>query len=283
MMTNAPFLRRLAAALLAVASMTMPPTAAQDAPPPKETAPVDVGGPDGGAPRRPAQTPDLPLQGRTRQVRFDGSDIELLTPVAQPGKAFATVIELPEDGLKTILVHSNEDRISLEHEADKLFLKLLAPVEGYLDVVGRSGRLYRILFKPVTGGIFDSRLRVTAAEPAAKPAERSSSPPLFRRTPPALELIRAMRLSRPLEGYQVQQVNIILARSAGVEARAIYRYAASETLCGYIVRLSNHGTEQLRVDPSRFAGPDLVACAAREFVVAPGRHTFLYFVLVSGS
>lgn len=217
---------------------------------------------------------ELPLQARSREVSFDGTDLEVLVPVAQATSGFATVVALPETGIKSVLVHANEEDLSLEHVEGRLFLKLLKKSEGYVDAIGASGTLYRIRIQPVTGGVFDSTVRVKSGVLAGLKTPRADGRP---KVPEALQLIRAMRLGEGLEGAAISRSDTVVLKTQTSEAQVVYVYD-TPTLTGYIVRLGNTSSDALRVNLPSFAGPGLVASATREFVVPPGKHTYLYFV-----
>jgi hypothetical protein len=229
----------------------------------------------GGGPK----TKELPLEATPvpREVRHDGNHIEVRIPVARVGTGYVTVVELPEKAIKNVLVHFKDDEISLEHVESKVFVKLLKRAEGYLDVVGTSGTLYRLLVRPVTGGAFDGTVRVKCGreKPALSGPEAKNNSK--RSTPEALQLVRAMRLSQGMDGVDVFSIDQVLDRDDSIEARAVYVFETPR-MVGYVVKFTNLGNEAIRVDLSRFAGPTLVAAATREFVVEGKKHTYLYFV-----
>jgi hypothetical protein len=219
-----------------------------------------------------AQDSSLELQARSREVKFErGIDIEIRVPVSRPGAGYSASIELPEQ-ISEVLVRLHDDEISLDHSKATLFVTLLKKAEGHLDVVGASGTVYRLLIRPVPGGIFDSFVLVRGSIPRAEPSE-----PRRRQTPEALNVMRAMRLSVVTDQIEAYAVDRVVFSDELVRASAVYVYE-SPGLVGYVVKLANLGDEALRVEPQRFAGASLVAMAAREYVLPPKKHTYLYFV-----
>lgn len=225
------------------------------------------------------ESKEAPLNPRVpaREPLYDGNPIVVNVPVSRNGSALVTVVQIPEETIKTILVHLDNEELSLEQNGSKIFIKLLKRSEGFLDVVGESETLYRLLIKPVPGGMYDSTVKILPAaigNKAPNPKKVDARP---RATPEALKLLRAMRLSEGLASADIASFDALLFRDEVVEARTLYIYE-TPTLVGYICRLSNLSDEALRLDLTRFAGPGLVASATRDFVLKAKGETILYFV-----
>jgi hypothetical protein len=230
-------------------------------------------------PKSGEESKEAPLNPRVpaREPLYDGNPIVVSVPVSRNGSALVTVVQIPEESIKTILVHLDNEELSLEQNGSKIFIKLLKRCEGFLDVLGESDTLYRLLLKPMTGGIYDSTVKIQAAaisNKAPNPKRVEAKP---RSTPEALKVLRAMRLSEGLASADIAAFDALLFRDEVVEARTLYIYE-TPTLVGYICRLSNRSDETLRVDLTRFAGSGLVASATREFIVKAKGETILYFV-----
>ena len=90
-------------------------------------------------------------------------------------------------------------------------------------------------------------------------------------------MIRAMRLGRrPAQGTVLRATSEVHL-SKDISANATYMYDGP-SYRGYVIRIENVSDSTRRLDPSRFAGRDLVLAGAREMVLDPGAKTLLYLV-----
>lgn len=201
----------------------------------------------------------------SREVEASGGAIEIRVPVSAEGRHPATVVSFPEEALEALVAGWNEGDLSVERRRENLFLKLLRPVEGDLHVLGASGALYRLAVRPAAGA-YDGHVRIV------RPAPRGS-----RGVPEPVELLRAMRLGRrPPEGA-VWKADAPLEGPPELSLRLAWVYDTA-SFRGYVLRARNVAGGTRRLDPSRFAGRDLVLAGAREMVLGPGKETLLYFV-----
>lgn len=209
----------------------------------------------------------LPQSGAAREVLFDGArSIEIRPALSDETRHRTCVVSFPEESIETLVVAWNDGDLSLERKRGHLFIKLLRPAEGDLHVLGAGGTLYRLRLKPAEGSAADEQVRIVL--PSA----------LAARTPDAIALVRAMRLSRPPESANVRRLPYeILSRIGSVEARGRWAYETTHHT-GHVVELLNTGSEPFHVDPRRFSGPDLLLVGVREPVLPPGGRTQLYFV-----
>jgi hypothetical protein len=206
-------------------------------------------------------------EGRAREVVFDEARaVEVRLAVADASRHATCVVTFPEESIQAIVASWSEGDLSLERRRENLFLKLFKKVEGDLHVVGASGTLYRLYLRPVES---DADTRVRIVKPAAvKKAGAVTS----------LELVRAMRRGEAPEWASVRSCERPVAKSQVAEYVCRWVYEATH-YTGYVVELRNLTDQAVRVDPSRFAGRDLVLIGSREMVVKPGGSTYLYLVL----
>jgi hypothetical protein len=204
------------------------------------------------------------LAQEAREVPASDRPVEVRVPVAADGRQPATVVTFPEESLEALVAGWAEGDLTVERRRENLFLKLLRKAEGDLHVLGGSGTLYRLAIRPADGA-YDGRVRILA--PTSKPAS----------APAAIELIRAMRLGRrPAEGVVLRAHGEVYS-GPDLAARLAYAYDTAEHR-GYVIRVENRSDAELRLDPSRFAGPGLLLVGAREMVLAAGASTLLYAV-----
>lgn len=199
-----------------------------------------------------------------RDVPQTERSVEILVPVAGESKHVGTVVSFPEDSVEAIVAGWNEEDLSLERRRDRIFLKLLRRAEGDLHVLGSSGTLYR-LYVRAADGVYDGHVRILRPEKKSTPGST------------AVDLVRAMRNGRAMDGATVRKASGVLHQTA--QSRLIPRYVYDTDLHrGYVVALENLGAVPLRVDPSKFSGEGLELVGAREMVVEPKNATLLYFV-----
>jgi type IV secretory pathway VirB9-like protein len=205
--------------------------------------------------------------GRTREVVYDPSrSIEIRPAVSDASHHVTCVVTFPEESIETLVAAWNEADLSIERKRDHLFIKLFRPVEGDLHVLGAGGTLYRLYIKAAEGEP-DAQVRIV------RPAEAAA-----KRSPAALELVRAMRLARPPETVSVRRApNDVLFRAGSAEARARWVYESTH-YTGYVVEVANGGESAVHLDPRCFAGRDLVLVGVRESVVPARSKTLLYLV-----
>lgn len=210
----------------------------------------------------------LALQ-EAREVLASERPIEVRVPVSAESEHRATVVSFPEESLEALVSGWNEGDLSIERRAESLFIKLLRPARGDLHVLGASGTLYRLAILPAEGA-YDGHVRV-------RPRERGR-----RAAPEAVELVRAMRLGRlPAEGAVLRAEGPVFA-SAEVAARLAFVYE-TDSYRGFVLKVENVSAHPRRLDPSRFAGRELVLVGAREMLLAPGAKTLLYLVFGKAS
>jgi hypothetical protein len=199
-----------------------------------------------------------------REVLLSDRPVELRVPVATDGRHPAAVVSFPEDSLEALVAGWNEGDLTVERRRENLFLKLLRKVEGDLHVLSASGTLYRLAIRPAEGP-YDGRVRLVL--PASK-----SSP-----TPEPIELIRAMRLGRrPVSGAVFRASGEVWSNG---DLLATLAYAYDTPSCrGYVLRVENRSVSEIRLDPSRFAGPGLLLAGARDMRLLPAAKTSLYLV-----
>jgi len=220
--------------------------------------------------------------GTTRSVTpRDGETIPLQVRVSDASTNVLTVVTFP-DPIQHVVSSWNPKDLSVEHETTKLFIKLLAKVEGHLDVVTSVGKHYRLYVAPAPAtGRYDSHVTVksgggTTEEGERKEGRRSHAGP---GTGP-IELIKAMRLGQiPPDATVRSGKKEVLFASDGLEARFLWVFETGRYR-GYVVELSNKSADDAYyVDVSRFRADNLVLIGAREVVVRPQTSTRVYLVL----
>ena len=207
----------------------------------------------------------LCLLQESRDVALADAPVEIRVPVVGEGRQRATVVTFPEDSLEALVAGWKEGDLSVERRRENLFLKLLRRAEGDLHVLGGSGRLYRLSVRPAEEA-YDGQVRILAPKAQSRPI------------PEPVELVRAMRLGRLPEDGHVRKAQGVLYRSDTIEVRGVYVYETS-SYRGYVARVENISSDSHRLDPSRFAAPELVLAGARQMVLRPGETTHLYLVL----
>jgi len=200
----------------------------------------------------------------TRDVIASDRPVEVSVPVSTDTQHRATVVSFPEESLEALVAGWNENDLSIERRRENLFIKLLRKAQGDVSVLGGSGALYRLTLVPADGP-YDGHVRILAAKETKRGA------------PESLDLLRAMRLGRrPIEGT-VLRSDLEIETSSEWSLRVVYVYETS-AYRGYVARIGNVSAASVRLDPSRFVSRNLVLCAARELLLAPGEKTLLYLV-----
>lgn len=200
----------------------------------------------------------------TREVFLSDRPVEIRVPVSTDQEHRSTVVSFPEETLEALIAGWNDGDLSVERRRENLFIKLLRKAEGDLQVLGGSGTLYRLSIKPAQDSP-DGHVRLRV------PRERKKD------APEAIELIRTMRLGRRPADGAVLQASETIYRSSELVVRMTYVYES--TSCrGFVLRAENVSADPQRLDPSRFAGKDLILAGARELLLPPGGGTLLYLV-----
>ncbi len=210
-------------------------------------------------------------------VAKDGQTVTVKARVAEAGKNFLTVLALP-DAVAHVVSSWDAKDLSLEQEGSRLFIKLLAKAEGFLDVVTTGGLHVRFFLVGVAApGAFDSTIVVRigggeAPAPSAPAGRRGGSGG-------ALELAKAMRLGDvPPDATVRSGGNEDLLRMANLEAKLHYVYETARYR-GYVLGLANLSlSEAYHLDVRRFGGEALVLVGAKDVVIPPGKSTRLYVV-----
>lgn len=208
---------------------------------------------------------------RTVTVR-EGETVVLKLRMAEAGKNFLGVLTLPEAVAHVVSAWDPKD-LSVEHESNRLFLKLLTKSEGHLDVVTAGGSHFRFLLAPAEpGSPYDSNVIVRTAGSEVRAREEGGAGG-------ALELVRAMRLGLiPPDATVRSGKNEVLYFSPAFEVGHLYTYETGR-FRGDVLRLSNKSPgEAVYVDVTRWTGERLVLIGSKDVVVPPGKSTRLYVV-----
>jgi len=221
------------------------------------------------------KTTESPLRGVSRGDEYaSGRSIRVAVPYSSRA-ALVTCVSFPEKSIRSIVAAWAESNVSLEHSGGNLFIKLLRESEGHIDVIGGSGRLYRLYISPATSGAYDETLQVTLAEEA--PPRKESKPSAQVRSQ-ALDLILAMRRVEQPEGALVSggpDHAVQATPDAEMFIRLVYE---QDGFVGYVIELKNRSERELSLDLSRYQGEGLLLIGAREMSVKPGAFTLLYLV-----
>lgn len=218
---------------------------------------------------------ELPLRGTSRSEQYVRGGIIRVTVPYSTRATLVTCVSFPEKSIRSIVAAWAESNVSLEHSGGNLFIKLLRESEGHIDVIGGSGRLYRLYISPATSGTYDETLQVTL--PEETPASHESKPSAQVRSL-ALDLILAMRRGERPEGVLVSggpQHAVHAGPDAELFIRLVYEL---DGFVGYVIELQNRSGKELSLDLSRYQGEGLLLIGAREMSVAPGASTLLYLV-----
>lgn len=172
-----------------------------------------------------------------------------------------------ESSIAHLITAFNKDDISIEARQNKLFIKLLKEVEGSIDCIGGSGRLYRVTVVPSARSV--TLLSIKA------PADRSSA---AAEVPLPLQLMKAMRLGRPIEGATVARSSAILVDDPVLIVQLQWVYKL-DGLTGLVCTVRNRTMETLRLDPSRFHAEGVLVVGFRDLKLGAGEVTRLLMVV----
>ena len=218
--------------------------------------------------------------GSVRTVRVkDGETVTVKVQVADAERNILSVVTLPDPVAHVVSAWDRKD-LSLEHESNKLFLKLLSKVEGHVDVVTSSGAHYRFLLLPVPAEApYDSNVIVKTRENAEDDPKEKEKARVRRSASGALELIKAMRLGEVPPLATVRKGNgEVLWTSPNAQVTLLYVYETAR-FRGYVLGLANHASkEAYHVDVTRFTGERLVLIGSKDVVVPPGKSTRIFVV-----
>jgi len=216
------------------------------------------------------------LSGTSRVHEFSpGQSIQVAVPYSSRA-SLVTCVSFPEKSIRSIVAAWTESNVSLEHTGGNLFIKLLQEREGHIDVVGGSGRLYRLYVKPATAGPYDESLQITLSEESDRKKDQGKPSSQVRSV--ALDLILAMRRGELPEGALISS-GPDHAVQASVHAEMFIRLVYElDGFVGYVIELKNRSETEISLDLSRYQGEELLLIGAREMSVKSGASTLLYLV-----
>ncbi|MBI4575565.1 MAG: type-F conjugative transfer system secretin TraK [Planctomycetes bacterium] len=216
------------------------------------------------------------LAAPAREVVWDGrSTIALKVPVARPGASLTTAVVFPEEALADVIAGWDKEALTLERAYGQLFLRLLRDDHrGHLDVVGQSGRLYRLYLEPAAQGEHDEAVHIRLSEDVAGERLREA----LALTP--LGLIRAMRLGRVPQGVETEEATEELPplHDDGTLRLKVERVYRAALLTGYVLVLENTGATPYEVNVQKLTLPRLMLVGVESLHVPPGETTRLYLV-----
>jgi hypothetical protein len=190
----------------------------------------------------------------------------LPVPVSAPDRSVQGVVHLvDEESIAHLVTALGKDDVSLEAQRNKLFVKLLRAVEGSVDLIGGSGRLYRVLVVP-------------GQRTAPELSIRSPRAPAAGQLPAPLRLLRAMRVGAALDGAVVTKSDAVI-HDDGTIVVQIQRVYRIEELTGYVCTVRNRGGRPVDLDPTRFRAEGVLAVGVKDYRLGAGEVTRLYVVL----
>ena len=206
-------------------------------------------------------------------VHQEGVAIPIRVPVAAPDRLLTTAVIFPEEALADVIAGWDPSQISLERAYGQLFLRLLdKDHRGHLDVLGKSGRLYRLYLEPAADGEHDESVRITLASEAAKEIlERADQLG-------PLELMRAMKLGEVPQGVEVEEVldpekGWPLRLYDDGQRRLCVRWAyRTPYYTGYVLMLVNLDARPYDLDITRFSLPGLLLIGADRYHLGAPDH-----------
>ncbi len=210
--------------------------------------------------------------GGSREVTVkDGETVTIRLAVAANAKNVLTAVTFP-GAIKSVISAWDPKDLSVEHDASKLFLKLLSKAEGHLDVLTVDGLHARLYLLPAAAE-FDSHLVLKRAPD--RPEPKASAPAASG----ALELIKSMRLGAvPADATVRRGAGELLFEDDRVRATLLWVYD-SGLFRGFVAQVANRSDKDAAcIDLSRFHAEDLVLIGTRETQVSPGKATRLYLV-----
>lgn len=226
------------------------------------------------AAQEPSPAPGGSGMGVMRQAALlDGGTVEIRVRVSEPKKTVLSAVTFPA-AIRNIVSAWNEKDLSIDQAGNRLFLKLLSPAQGHLDVLLEGERLVRLYITPVKDDVpYDAALQIQLSLPLESAESRPD------RSSGALELARAMRLGEIPPGVTVRKAEgVLLIETPNVDVSLAWVYDAAR-FRGYVVKLSNDSRQTAyEVDLPRFHAEDLVLVGARNLVLEPRSFTYLYLV-----
>lgn len=214
----------------------------------------------------------LALQDGTPQTRSEvytpGDTAVLDIPLSDENRSYQCVVSLrDETAIANVVLAFEKDALSIEVKQNRIFVKRLKEVQGFIDCIGSSGALYRLFVRPAKGdytSFLELKLKL-------KPK------PKGRALPEPLQLVRAMRLSEVHEGITVKRMahKVFENRELRIRALALFEM---EGYKGYVCEVDNLSNAPLTLDPSKFQAKGLEVIGARELTVDRGGKTRLYLV-----
>ena len=223
---------------------------------------------------------DVPEKpGAIRKVRVEeaGETVVVKVRIAKRDLNLSTVLSLSEPVASLVTSWDQKD-ISINHDKNKLFVKLLSKTKGYVDVITTNGNLVRFLILPMPAPApYDSHVSVSVNIRKNKAADKK--PVRVRKASGALELIKAMRLSEvPKDATVRNGKKALLSEDEDLKVTLLYVYDTGR-FRGFVLKLTNKSLERAHhVDVTRFAGKNQVLVGVREMVVPAGMSTRLYVV-----
>jgi hypothetical protein len=221
----------------------------------------------------PAPAPGAGMGVMRQATLVDGGTVELRVRVSEPKRTVLSAVTFPAP-IRSLVSAWNEKDLSVEQAGNRLFLKLLSPAQGHLDVLLEGDRLVRLYLMPVKDDVpYDAAFQIilpVSGEKTEPRAERGSG---------ALAHARAMRLGEIPPGVTVRKADgVLILETPNVEASLSWVYDAAQ-FRGYVVRLAN-GSRMTgyEIDLPRFHAEDLVLAGARNLVIEPRSFTYLYLV-----
>lgn len=201
-----------------------------------------------------------------RVVEYSGSHetivIKLSSKLSE-SQNVQTVIKFPEKSLQALVSGWSHDDISVVAREDKLFVKLLRPKSGFLDVQGESGSLYRLYVSDCDTEC-DSYVVI---ENARKLKQRKVM---------AIEVMKAMRLGKVLEGAQIVRYSgDPLFEAKGLKITPLYSYKYGY-YTGYIFRVANFSSMAYELDVTRFRSDKLLLIGSTSTVIGSNQKGYLF-------
>ena len=228
------------------------------------------------APAWAAQDAPTSKPGNVRTVTTqDGETVTVKVRLSGSDQNIVTVVTFPAEVAHVVHAWDRED-LSVVNDSNKLFLKLLEKVQGYVDVITAAGTHLRLLVLPIPSpGPYDSnvRIRLKNVVPAHEDLRRRPN------APPSVRLNIAMRLGEvPPDATVVSGQGEVLRSDESAEMSLLYKYETAWYV-GYVLQLSNRSADEAyQVDVRTFTGEKLVNIGSKHMVVPPLRSTRIYIV-----
>lgn len=201
-----------------------------------------------------------------RRVEYAGSHESIVIKLSSrlgESQNVQTVIKFPEESLQALVSGWSQDEISVVARGDKLFVKLLRPKSGFLDVQGESGSLYRLYVRDCETGC-DSYVVIENAKK------------LKQRKVMAMEVMKAMRLGRVIEGAQIVRYSgDPLFEVKGLKITPLYSYTYGY-YTGYIFRIANFSSSAYELDVTKFRSDKLLLIGSTSPVIGSNQKGYLF-------